>query len=113
METSKMKNIVVLKNLPSNIVDEAIVILKQNKKIKKFEHAEKNKQSVNQNIEQKSDGYILREAELLISNYIEQNQEDGRKEIVKKHESMKYKKLKRYSILTTISLFISLIFNLI
>lgn len=35
METSNMKNIVVLKNLPSNIVEEAIVILKGNKKNKK------------------------------------------------------------------------------
>lgn len=113
METSKMKNIVVLKNLPSNIVDEAIVILKQNKKIKKFEHVEKKKQSANQNIESKSDEYILKEAELLISNYIERNQEGEKKEIVKKRESMKYKKLKKYSILTTIALFISLIFNLI
>lgn len=113
METSKMKNIVVLKNLPSNIVDEAIVILKQNKKIKKFEHAEKKKQTVNKDIERKNDEYILKEAELLISNYIEKNQESGKKEILKKHERRKYKKLKRYSILTTVALFISLIFNLV
>ena len=32
METSKMKNMVVLKNLPSNIVEEAIIILKSNTK---------------------------------------------------------------------------------
>lgn len=37
MEKSNMKNMLVLKNLPSNIVDEAIIILKENKKIKKFE----------------------------------------------------------------------------
>ena len=30
MNTDDMKNMVVLKNLPSNIVDEAIVILKPN-----------------------------------------------------------------------------------
>ena len=30
MDISNMKNMVVLKNLPSNIVDEAIVILKNN-----------------------------------------------------------------------------------
>ena len=30
MEKGQMKNIVVLKNLPSNLVDEAIVILKPN-----------------------------------------------------------------------------------
>ena len=35
MEASNMKNMVVLKNLPSNIVDEAIIILKNGKKVKK------------------------------------------------------------------------------
>ena len=34
MEANKMKNMIVLKNLPSNIVDEAFVILKPNSKIK-------------------------------------------------------------------------------
>ena len=29
METSKMKNMVVLKNLPSNMIEEAIVIFKE------------------------------------------------------------------------------------
>ena len=33
METSKLKNMVVLRNLPSNIVEEAIIILKTNKKV--------------------------------------------------------------------------------
>ena len=40
MDISNMRNMVVLKNLPSNIVDEAIVILKTNKKIKRPEMAE-------------------------------------------------------------------------
>ena len=38
-----MKNMVVLKNLPSNLVEEAIVILKSSKKVKKLEKIEKNK----------------------------------------------------------------------
>ena len=33
MKPESMKNIIVLKDLPSNIVDEAFVILKSNKKI--------------------------------------------------------------------------------
>ena len=41
METSNMKNMVVLKNLPSNIVDEAIIVLKSNKKVKKLQKIEK------------------------------------------------------------------------
>lgn len=34
MEENNMKNIVVLKDLPSNLVDEAIVIFKQNVNVK-------------------------------------------------------------------------------
>ena len=37
METSNIKNMVVLKNLQSNIVDEAIIVLKPNKKAKKIQ----------------------------------------------------------------------------
>ena len=44
MEASNLKNMVVLKNLPSNIVDEAIIVLKTNKKAKKLQKIEKNNQ---------------------------------------------------------------------
>ena len=43
MEENNLKNIVVLKNLPSNIVEEAIVVLKGNK-IKLPEHIESKKE---------------------------------------------------------------------
>ena len=33
MNTGDLKNIVVIKDLPSNLIEEAIVILKQNKKV--------------------------------------------------------------------------------
>ena len=36
MEKSQMKNMVILKNLPSNLIEEAIVILKSNKYAKKW-----------------------------------------------------------------------------
>ena len=42
MSQGNLKNMVVLKNLPSNIVEEAIVILKSNKKIRQVEKIEKN-----------------------------------------------------------------------
>ena len=35
MDTGGMKNIVILKDLPSNLVEEAIVFLKENQKLKK------------------------------------------------------------------------------
>ena len=37
METSNMKNIVLLKDLPSNIIEEAIIILKSNININNIE----------------------------------------------------------------------------
>ena len=43
METSNMKNMVVLKNLPSNLVEEAIIILKSNKKVKKLQKTRKSR----------------------------------------------------------------------
>ena len=41
MESSNMKNIVVLKNLPSNMVEEAIIILKETQRVKEKEFIEK------------------------------------------------------------------------
>lgn len=41
MEKSQMKNIVVLKNLPSNLIEEALVIVKSNKMAKRFEYIDK------------------------------------------------------------------------
>ena len=40
MSIESMKNMVVLKNLPSNIAEEAIVILKPNVKLKNLDLAE-------------------------------------------------------------------------
>ena len=41
MNSEKMKNMIILKNLPSNIVDEAIIVLKDNKKAKSLKKLEK------------------------------------------------------------------------
>ena len=74
MESSNLKNMVILRNLPSNLVEEAIIVLKTNKNAKKLEKIDKleKKEIKNQKInEQKKDNkYILREAEMLVSSYI-------------------------------------------
>ena len=41
MEENKMKNLIVLKNLPSNIIEEAFIVLKDNKKVKNIEYTNK------------------------------------------------------------------------
>ena len=60
MNENKTKNMVVLKDLPSNIAKEAYVVLKPNIKIKN-----KEKQT-----EEKWPVYIVKEAESVINNYL-------------------------------------------
>lgn len=97
-----MKNIVVLKDLPSNIVDEAIVVLKANKKAKKFQYCKNKKEEINkfkENVEQGNKDYIIKEAEALIADYIEkvENQDlRGKKEI--REIKRKYKNMKKVNI---------------
>ena len=70
MESSDMKNMVVLKNLPSNMVEEAIIIFKETQKIKQKELIDKAKKvNIMQN-QSKSKDYILKEAEMLVTDYI-------------------------------------------
>ena len=95
METSNMKNMVVLKNLPSNLVEEAIVILKSSKKVKKLEKIEKNRKVSKAEPVKKEKDYILKEAEMLISNYISKNQKE--EQLKKKKYNKKYVRLKRYA----------------
>lgn len=64
MENNKIKNTIVLRGMASNVVDEAIVILKPHVKLKKT-------QVVN-NIREKSTSkeLILKEAEHIVSEYV-------------------------------------------
>lgn len=102
METSNLKNMVVLKNLPSNIVDEAIIVLKTNKKAKKLQKIEQNKKmQVNENIKKDKD-YIIKEAEMLVNNYISKVENRDKKTIFNKDAKEKYNKLKKYAIVVTV-----------
>jgi len=92
MDTGKMKNMVVLKDLPSNIIDEAIVVLKPNIKVSAgtapIAGASEYKAG--------SKDYIINEAQMVISDYLS-NMENEKK--------MKYKDIKnienKYKILRT------------
>lgn len=110
MDNTNMKNMVVLRNLPSNIVDEAIVILKPNVKLKNMDLAEnknvskKTKKQENKNPKK----YIINEAEMIISNYLSNIEKDKKAnyKINKKIEN-KYKRLKVVSIFLGILLLTS------
>lgn len=95
MENKQLKNMIILRDLPSNLIEEAIVILKQNKKIQLPEMAEKNKETAR--YDQSKNDYILREAEFVISNYITNIEKEKK---MKNHKTMetKYKQTRLFSI---------------
>ena len=103
MEASRLKNTVVLKNLPSNIVEEAILILKENKKIKRLEKIEKNKSSMQkeQREKTKEKDYILKEAEMLVNSYVSKVERKDSKDMFNKNIKQKYNKIKKYSYFIT------------
>lgn len=110
MNQSNLKNMVVLKNLPSNIVEEAIIILKTNKKVKKLEKIEKSKMPEDTSCKKKEKDYILKEAEMLVSNYISslEGKKQERKMNNKKMEQ-KYKRIKNYAYMASLIIFIETI----
>lgn len=101
MEASNLKNMVVLKNLPSNIVEEAIIILKNSKKIKRLEKIENNKNNNKQSRQPKEKDYILKEAEMLVNSYVSKMENKEDKKIIENKIQQKYKKIKKYAILST------------
>lgn len=116
MNQSGLKNMVVLRNLPSNIVEEAIVILKANSKIKQDEKVENNKLKKEEKRidDDKENDYILKEAEMLVSNYILrlEKKKKERNEIEKKINK-KCKKLKRTVLIMGIIILLETIFLII
>jgi len=104
MDISNMKNIIILKNLPSNLIEEAIVILKQNKKLKfsNEEHMKDNKQN-----------FIINEAQSVIADYISKVEEQDKSSKRQLNElKQKYKKLKVVSITLGILMLICFVINL-
>ena len=109
MERGNFKNTIVLKNIPSNIVDEAIIVLKENKKAWKLEKINGKK-----NLEEKDEpvkkDYVVSEAEEVIANYMKKiSRDDNRKE--EKIKDLKYKRLKKYAYFTTFLLIMQILIN--
>lgn len=108
MSIDKMKNMVILKDLPSNIVEEAIVILKPNIKFKTLDVSQNNNMINKKTKEENNKKYIVNEAEMLIANYISKIESDRNKNIkLNKSIENKCKRLGMTSIALGIMLFIS------
>ena len=105
MEESKLKNTVVLKNLPSNLIEEAIVILKSNKKAKKLEKIDKEKRNEDEKIKNNKNKkeFVVKEAEMIISSYItklEENKQNIQKSKIE--QTKKVRRLKNYAYISSI-----------
>ena len=69
MDANVMKRMIVLKNLQSNLVEEAYVVFKNNVKVHKYEKVDNidKKQIENKS---KNKDYIVKEAEMIVNDYI-------------------------------------------
>lgn len=116
MDINNMRNTVVLKNLPSNLIEEAVVILKENCKIKKLEYVDNNFENArcDNDEEENENEFIVKEAELLVSDYITKlENQDIRGNKFNSEIARKYKKTKVLSIILSCFLFVSFLYILI
>lgn len=123
MDSQKTKNVIILKNLPSNLIDEAIVVVKDKKKVKDINYSDiiKNKEENGiiqgslkpeelkkiESIKKENRKYVIKEAEVVVSNYIkriEDNLSDRKIDKLKKS----YKKSKVLNIFLTLTTIIAL-----
>lgn len=100
----KTKRIVIVKNLPSNIIEEAIVVVKDKNSINEIINRNNNikiqgnltESQINRikSIKQEKENYIIKEAELVISDYIEsikmKNNKFRIKALTTKYRNLKY-----------------------
>ena len=110
MEDIDLKNMVVLKDLPSNIVKEAYVVFKSNKMIKKFQKINKNTEQKQINKDNEDSQYAIKEAEMLVSEYIERV-EKSEKEVIL--NSRINKRLKKYAYIASIVMVLQFILLII
>lgn len=104
MVNNKLKNIIVLKGMASNVVEEAIVVLKPNIDLDKSGSYTKNKDMSSKDIKKKN---VISEAEYVINNYIKEIENTNTKRKRKKIEK-RYKLSKILNIVLFISFIISL-----
>ena len=107
MEKCKMKNVVVLRNLPSNLIEEAFVVVKSKNVARSLERID----GKNENIDRKNkdDGYIVREAESVLTSYVSLVEKKAEKRVdlgLKK----RYNILKIYGVLVTVAFIVAVVF---
>lgn len=111
---NNLKNTVVLRNLPSNIVEEAVIVFKPNIKLKEEQELDNNNKMDKNKERNKEKDYILKEAEMLVNNYIRRVEEKKKiKNEIQKKVDKKCKNLKKYVFIMGIILLLETIFIII
>ena len=112
MNSNQLKNIVILKDLPSNLIEEAFIVLKSNKKIKSLERVDKNS-NIKEN-KTRQEECIVKEAEMVIGNYLSKIEKEKQfKSYAMKQIELKYKRLKLITIALGSFFIINLILNIV
>lgn len=94
MDANIMKRMIVLKNLQSNMIDEAYVVFKNNVKIRKYEKINNEKDKMEKDKKNDKD-YMIKEAEMIVNEYISkiENKNTNLQQI-----EQNYKRLKIFTI---------------
>ncbi len=110
---SDMKNMIVLKNLPSNLVEEAIIILKENNKIHKYQTIASNEENMEEE-EKEQTGYIVKDAEMVIKSYLDriENNSPKKERTIKKLEK-RYKNSIRLNLFLFLTTIVGIIFTIV
>ena len=74
MKTNVMKKMIVLKNIKSNLIEEAYIVFKDNVKLHKLNLLNDNKKfknelEIDKELISNDDNYIIKEAEMIINDY--------------------------------------------
>lgn len=112
MDTSNMKNIVVLKDLPSNMIEEAIIILKANVNVKNIDKKKENIKVIAKGKINSRD-YIVKEAESVVASYISSLEKPKQLEVSNKKLKKKYERIKRLAVFFAVIAVLGIIVNLI
>ena len=117
MNPENMKNIIILKNLPSNLIDEAIVVVKNKKESKNINYKtlmqdgksraiqgymkEEELKKI-ENIKKEERNYIIKEAEMVVTNYIAKIEKPILVEKKMKKLEKSYKKVKMLNLMLAV-----------
>lgn len=127
MDKENMKNIIILKNLPSNLIDEAIMVIKdKNKKLNysDFFTGQEDTNNVIQGymntddlkkiekIKKENRKYVIKEAEMVVTNYINKMDSNIKEKKTKKIE-LKYKKIRILNLVLGLTTITSIVFAII